>query len=107
MIVISTTTPQEFKVIPRAYAATRMTLRNETTNTVESYDITATVDGYYLAWTEAVTVTEDTFYNLTVYNGADIVYKDRVFCTNQSVSSYSVHNNEYTTVSSDNEYITI
>lgn len=107
MIVISTTTPQEFKVIPRTYAATRMTLTNETTREVTSYDITATIDGYYLTWTEAVTVTEDTFYNMTVYNGADIVYKDRVFCTNQTVSSYSVNNNEFTSVSSDNEYITV
>ncbi len=107
MIVLSTTTPQEFKVIPRTYAATRITLRNETTNTVASYDITATIDGYYLTWTEAVTVTEDTFYNMTVYNGTDIVYKDRVFCTNQSISIYSVNNNEFTTVSSDNEYITV
>jgi hypothetical protein len=100
-------TAQDFKVIPRAYLADRMEITGETTRTTVSYDITSTVDGYYLTWSNIVTLKENNFYTLTVYNGADIVYKDKIFCTNQAVSNFSVNNNEFTTVSSSNEYITL
>jgi hypothetical protein len=107
MIVLQeTVTAQDFKVIPRVYSADRMEITGETTRSTTSYNITATIDGYYLTWTESVTLEEDNFYMLTVFNGADIVYKDKIFCTNQTVSTYSVNNGEFVSVSSDNEYIT-
>jgi len=107
MIVLGTTTPQEFNVIPRNYSADRMEITSETTRTTVSYDITATINGYYLTWTEAVTLKENVFYTLTVYNGSDIVYKGKIFCTDQPVSTFSVNNNEFVSVSSNNEYITV
>ena len=108
MIVLQETgTAQDFKVIPRAYLADRMEITGETTRTTTSYDITATVDGYYLTWSNIVNLKENNFYTLTVYNGADIVYKDKVFCTNQAVSTFSVNNNEFTSVATNNEYITL
>ena len=98
MIVLQeTASAQDFKVIPRAYSADRMEITNETLNTTVSYDISVTQDSYYLTWSEIVTLKENTFYNLTVFNGSDIVYKDRIFCTNQTVSEYSVNNGEFTT----------
>lgn len=84
-----------------------MEITSETTRTTVSYDITATINGYYLTWTEAVTLKENVFYTLTVYNGSDIVYKGKIFCTDQPVSTFSVNNNEFVSVSSNNEYITV
>lgn len=108
MIVLQeTATAQDFYVIPREYQADRIEITSETEGTTTSYDITASVDGYYLTWSESVTLREDNFYFLTVYNGADIVYNDKIFCTNQTVSDYTVNNNEFTTNSTNNDYITL
>lgn len=100
-------TAQDFKVIPRTYLADRMEITGETTRETVSYDITTSVTGYYLTWSKIVDLKENNFYTLTVYNGSDVVYKGKIFCTNQSVESYSVNSNEFTSVSSDNEYITL
>lgn len=98
-------TSQTFKIIPRSYTADRMELKNETTGETTSYDITVTQTDYYAVISKIVTLKEGNFYGLTVYDGVDIIYKDKVFCTNQTVSTYSVNNNEYTNVTTDNEFI--
>jgi len=107
MIILQETgIAQEFKVIPRELEADSMTLTSETTGEVVTYVITPTIDRYYLVINEIVALKENNFYTIEVKNGADIVYKDKIFCTNQTVSSFSVNNNEFTTYSSDNDYIT-
>jgi hypothetical protein len=53
---------------------------------------------------------ENTFYVLKAYfeGSGVIIYKDRVFVTNQSQSSYSINSGQYTSTSIDNNsYITI
>lgn len=107
MIILQDTgIAQEFKVIPRELVADSMTLTSETTGEAVTYVITPTIDRYYLVINEIVALKENNFYTIEVKNGADIVYKDKIFCTNQTVSSFSVNNNEFTTYSSDNDYIT-
>jgi hypothetical protein len=107
MIVLQETVlAQDFKIIPRTYAADSMIITNEMTGTSTTYAITATQSTYYLTFSKAVTLKENNFYQLTVKNGSDIVYKDRIFCTNQTVSDYTVNNNEYEDYSSDNDYLT-
>ena len=108
MIVLQeTVSAQDFKIIPREYQADSMTITNETTGASTTYAITTAIQGYYLTFSKAVTLEENVFYNLTVLNGSDIVYKDRIFCTNQTVSTYTVNNNEFATNSTDNDYITL
>lgn len=108
MILLNeTVSAQDFKIIPREYAADSMKLTNETTGEVTTYSIVATQDTYYLTFSKAVTLSENTFYKMVVYNGSNIVYRDLVFCTNQSTSTFSVHNGDYTTNTTDNDYITV
>ena len=99
-------TAQEFKVIPRELDADTMVITSETTGVSTTYAISPTVDRYYLVIEKIVALKENNFYMLEVKNGSDVVYKGRIFCTNQSVSTYSVNNNEFTSYSSNNEYIT-
>jgi hypothetical protein len=120
MIILQETgIAQEFKVIPRELVADSMTLTSETTGeavtyvitpTIEgeavTYVITPTIDRYYLVINEIVALKENNFYTIEVKNASEIVYKDKIFCTNQTVSDFSVNNNEFTTYSSDNDYIT-
>jgi hypothetical protein len=107
MIILQETgIAQEFKVIPRELVADSMTLTSETTGEAVTYVITPTIDRYYLVINEIVALKENNFYTIEVKNASEIVYKDKIFCTNQTVSDFSVNNNEFTTYSSDNDYIT-
>jgi len=99
-------TDQTFKIIPRSYDADTLTLVNETTGESTDYAITITQVDYYAVITKTLSLKEGNFYRMTVKNGSDIIYKDKVFCTNQTVSTYSPNNGEFTTYTSDNEYIT-
>ena len=107
VILQETASAQDFKIIPREYNADSMVITNETTGTSTTYAITASKSSYYLTFSKAVTLEEGVFYSLTVKNGSDIVYKDRIFCTNQTVSTYSINNNEYITNTTNNDYITV
>ena len=97
---------QTFKFIPRIYEADTLVLKNETTGVEVVYEIIPTIDRYYLVVSEILDLEQDTFYQMTIKNGLEVVYKDKVFCTNQNVDSYSVNNNTYVSVSSNNDYIT-
>jgi hypothetical protein len=107
IILQETVSAQDFKIIPREYNADSMVITNETTGVSTTYAITAVQDSYYLTFSKAVTLKENVFYSLEVKNGSDIVYKDKIFCTNQTVSTYTVNNNEFTTNSTNNDYITV
>lgn len=99
-------TAQEFKIIPRELNADSMVITNELTDVSTTYAITPTVDRYYLVISKIVALEQNNFYTLSVLNGEDVVYKGKIFCTNQTVSTYTPNNNEYTTYPSNNDYIT-
>jgi len=118
MKLISTSGNKTFYVIPRKYNTGDITvrLRNETTNI--SIDVTSTpiVEGNYLKFDAVLgTLVENNFYTMELIasNGGDIVYKDKVFCTNQTVNQsnndyYDINKNEYTTEDSyNNDYVII
>lgn len=96
---------QVLKFIPRSYGADTIVLRNETTNEVQTISATFELYKYYLSTNMVFNLKEGNFYNLTVKNGAEVVYKDKVFCTNQNVLIYTVNQNEYVSNSTNNDYI--
>ena len=106
---------QTLKIIPRSYASTvSMILRDDTKNTSTTYSsISTSTDKNYLVISQALSpvLVEGRFYDLTVKEGSNVIYKDKIFCTDQAVSSYSVNNNEYTIPTGDdvhdNDYIVI
>ena len=121
---------QTIKFIPRIYSADILILRNETTNVSTTYNPTFTTDGYYLKCDLVLDLKENTFYNLTVLKSnftadnniitvdsdiltADmttfsdenyIVYKDKIFCTNQNKDDYTVNKNQYVANATTNEF---
>ena len=46
-------------------------------------------------------------YNLEIKAGDELIFRDRIFCTNQNVFTYSVNNNQYTENSNDNDFIVL
>ena len=87
---------QEVKFIPtRLATANKLYLRNETTNVEVEYNITCTAESFYLKFSKIVDLEEGHFYTMTIKNNTDLVYLDKVFCTNQDIDTYSVNKNEY------------
>lgn len=107
IILQESNTSQTFKIIPRYFTADSMVITDESTGASTTYNITVTQTDYYTVITETLSLIEGRTYTLKVYDGTDVIYYDKIFCTNQTTSSYSVNNGEYTTNSSDNEFIFI
>ena len=83
---------QTFKIIPRSYASSvSMILRDDSTNNSTTYSISTTTDKNYLVVSKALSpvLVEGRFYDLTLKEGSNVIYKDKVFCTDQTISSYS------------------
>ena len=114
MKLIGTNGNKTFKVIPREFinGAITVNLTSESTGTIINKTPTASTIGNYMSF-DAVfgTLTEGDFYTLNIKNGTAVIYKDRVFCTDQAVNQtnndyYSVNDGQYTTENSfDNDYI--
>ena len=95
MKLITTSGNKTFKIIPRQYieGAITVNLTSESTSTLVSVSPTATTDKNYMSF-DAVfgTLTEGDFYILEVKNGTSVIYKDKVFCTDQTINQT---NNDY------------
>lgn len=107
-ILTTSTDAQEMTIIPRSYPALiDIRLRDESTNTVTLIeDVATTTDKGYLTFSTAYSLTENVFYELTILSGSDVIYKDKVFCTNQVIADYTLNENEYITENTyDNDYI--
>ena len=111
MIILTTNAAaQEIKFIPREYAANSIVITDQDTNTPVTYSgLTFTKEKYYLKGnlTFSPVLIEGRFYTLEVYNNTSVVYRDMIFCTDQSISTYSINNSVYTKHTTTNEYVVI
>jgi len=100
---------QTINFIPREYTqGTTYTVKivNESTNAeVYNQDVTTFTENlYYFQHSDTFSLKEDTFYMLTI-TSSKVVFKDKIFCTNQTVTDYSVNEAEYTPHTTQNEFI--
>jgi len=107
MIILNKTTdPQTFSFIARSKVYDSLFITDESTNTTVEVTIDSNVSGDYVdTITGTFSLIEERYYNLELRNGSNVVLKDKVFCTNQSVQSYSVNNDEYTSNNTNNDFI--
>lgn len=106
MIVLTTSTSaQTFSFIPRD-TPTSMVLTDDQTNTPVTVAITSQTNGDYVKTiTATFALKEGHFYDLVLYKNTDIVYKDRIFCTDQNIVTFSVNNGEYISNTTSNTFI--
>lgn len=106
MIVLNTSTSaQVFSFISRDGFDT-MILTDDQTNTPTTIAITSSTQGDYVnTITASFALKEGHYYDLVLKQGTDIVYKDRIFCTDQSTPTFSVNNGQYTTNTTSNTFI--
>lgn len=118
MIILTTSASQTFPIIPISQTDSSansiiLEFTNETTKEVTTKTVTTRVsvnDVYYVTNTALSFLKQNTFYVLKVYFNVSnvIIYKDRVFVTNQSQSTYSINNSQYVTPTiNNNSYITL
>tara|TARA_R110001606_G_scaffold250631_1_gene398615 strand:+ start:2999 stop:3334 length:336 start_codon:yes stop_codon:yes gene_type:complete len=111
MIILTTSaSAQQLKFIPREYTASSIQIVDQDTNTPVTYaGLTFITDKYYLKGdvTFSPLLIEGRFYTLKVLNGASIVYRDMIFCTDQAISTYSINDGVYTKHETTNEYVVI
>ena len=114
MIVLQqSASAQNIDFIPRTYTSGNtynVTIVNETTNTeVYNVDTTSITENlYYNRYNAVFTLTQDAIYNLTIKSGSDVIFKDKIYCTNQTnLPAYTVNQNEYIYNDTDNEFITL
>ena len=116
----TTASAQTLKIIPRSYASTvSMILRDDSTNTSTTYSsISTSTDKNYLVISQALSpvLVEGRFYDMTVKEGTSVIYKDKIFCTSQTINQsnndyYTVNSGEYTIPTGDdkhdNDYIIV
>jgi len=100
-------TAQTLKFIARENEADSVIIRDEQNNTEATISGTFTVSTYYLTASLTFSLEEGKFYNLKVLNGTDIVYRDKIFATSQTLSEYSINSGDYIEHSDENQFITI
>jgi hypothetical protein len=108
MIVLTTDlTPQSFVFIPRGSSFDTVEITDDQTNeTVVIEDWTFTEGDYYSTLEAEFALVENHFYNLEIKkNGTEIIYRDRIFCTDQSIVSFSVNNGQYVSNTTGNTFI--
>ena len=107
MIILTTSTnDQTFVFIPRSHTFNYVGITDEQTGvTTEITGYTHTVGDYYDTLEAEFNLVENHFYDLVFINGAVVVYKDRIFCTNQNVNTFTVNNGQYVSNSTTNEFI--
>ena len=114
MVILTTSTsPQSFKFIPRSKTYDGLYLTDESTNVTTQITISSnatndyyeTITATFVVASPSFTLKEGRFYTFEVRNGSTVVYKGKIFCTDQTVSSYSVNHNTYTQHSTTNDFI--
>ena len=109
MIVLTTSNlAQTFYFVPRKTGYNTMQIIDEIENKTETVAITSSVAGDY---THSITATFDLVegrsYLLVLKNGSNIIYRDKIYCTDSPLTNFSVNYNQYTSNVSNNEFIVI
>jgi hypothetical protein len=85
-----------------------MILTSEDTNTSITYNVTAAYNNQELTVTQSFNLKEGVYYSYKVSDGVNLMYRGKIFCTDQTeFDKYVVNNTNFVEVASrDNEFTT-
>ena len=120
MIVLNLDIEQDLIILPireKLYNGVTGTLyakfSDEQTKNVYTREVqTQTYQGYLfvISFDDLDFLYENAFFNIKVYfeNNGEVIYKDRIFCTTQPKTSFSINDGQYeSVVTNNNNYIVI
>lgn len=97
---------QNIYFIPRSESYNTLTITDEQTGISTNVTIlSSTVGQYYHTINAVFSLKENHFYTLEIKQNTDVVFKDKIFCTNQNIPTFSVNTGTYVTNSSNNDFI--
>ncbi len=116
LILNSTLETKELIITPRGEVMDLFELTDESSNITVEYDIRDIIIGEYyttvfIDFSDPLKpLIQNRFYMVNIFGGGALVYRDKVFCTDQSVFTYSPNvlnngDNKYISKQSTNEYI--
>ena len=108
MIILTTenVNTQQVYFIPRSTIFNSVKITDEQTNvttTINSYTFQA--GDYWCSLAAIFNLKENHFYTIEIKNNSDIIFRDKIFCTDQGTSTFSVNNAQYTSNTTTNEFI--
>ena len=108
MIILTTENVIQQKIffIPRSNVFNSVKITDEQTNVttiINSYTFSS--KDYWSTLESIFNLKENHFYTIEIKNENTIVFRDKIFCTDQSTSSFSVNNAQYTSNSTQNTFI--
>lgn len=108
MVILTTenVTNQILRFIPRSRIFDSVKITDEQTNVttiINSYTFEA--GDYWCSLSAVFNLKENHFYTIEIKNENTIVFRDKIFCTDQSTSSFSVNNAQYTSNNTTNTFI--
>ncbi|NBU46483.1 MAG: hypothetical protein EBS34_03390 [Flavobacteriales bacterium] len=108
MIILQESQQQQtFKIVPTRIAnINQMVVKDEQTNTtVTSTFVSNTIGDYVNTIIGQFSLKQNHFYTIEFKSNGVLCHKDRIFCTNQNIDTFSVNNQQYTPNSTTNTYI--
>jgi hypothetical protein len=97
-------TAQNLNAIIYGSNADAIILRDEETNIETEIACVFSIDKYYVTTSVILPIKESKYYTLTIKDGTNIVYRDKIFCTNQTLETYSINKDAYVQHATTNEY---
>lgn len=111
MDILTTSSPQELRIIPRKDSATPVIkLTDKTTNKTVTVEPSKSDDGNYMVLSGTFDIVEDNLYSYKVQMSSEdgeVIYRGLIYCTDQvNLDKYFVNKDEYTEETSfDNEFV--
>ena len=110
MVILKTlTTSQNINFTPRSETYNTLVVTNESTNVSTTITIaSSTVNSYYHTISALFALSEGLFYTFQVKQNSTVVYNGKIYCTDATdLPNYALHNGEYISNTSINEYKTL
>jgi hypothetical protein len=86
--------------------ADTIVLRDEETNIETEIECVFSISKYFVTTSVIFPIKESKYYTLTIKDSTrdSIVYRDKIFCTNQNLQTYSINKDAYVEHVTTNEY---
>lgn len=97
-------TAQTLNAIIYGSSADAIVIRDEETNIETEIECVFSIDKYFVTTSVVLPIKENKYYTLTIKDGTNVVYRDKIFCTNQTKETYSINKDQYVEHTTTNKY---
>ncbi len=106
-VLTTTLDPQPLVIVPRSTTFDELIFTDDSTNIPVVIEIDSVEDkSYYQILNVLCELIENRFYNVELFNDGALIYRGKVFCTDQTIVNFSVNDGRYTSHATTNQYIT-